>query len=482
MFDRTRTLRLARRFEETDQLREAIREYGKLSTLDPGDVSSLHRIADLELRLGRPADAAETQEKLAGELARKGRRLAALFRYKKALEQRRALPADPEDGESRILRSLEALKSEVKRRRAEIAPLEEAAARLEQRGIDAELVKLLSKMVELEQDNPVYLARLAETHCRLGRPEDAIPVFRAAARVLCDFDRLSDALRVLERLFHFRAEHEDELFAARLYLARGERKDAVRAVGKLHGVLTHDPESLDALALLARGFLDMGQPARSAQVRVEMARIAKEAGEDELLRDLVAELERIVPDDPFVRALAAERRPVTSSAPALSVRTSFASVIVADLDELEEELGESPEAAGPESSVVDDIEEVSVLSEVWLNPVVTREARRALDDAEAFRKLRLYEKAEDALLVAIEEDPVCGELREALRAIYKERGDVEGFVDETVVLADLYRQRRFFDRARTLLGEVFEIEPAHAEARRLRSELDAVRDSSAATR
>jgi hypothetical protein len=46
-------------------------------------------------------------------------------------------------------------------------------------------------------------------------------------------------------------------------------------------------------------------------------------------------------------------------------------------------------------------------------------------------------KAEDALLNAIEDDPVCGELREALRGVYQARGGTEGFVEETLVLAAL---------------------------------------------
>ena len=127
-----------------------------------------------------------------------------------------------------------------------------------------------------------------------------------------------------------------------------------------------------------------------------------------------------------------------------------------------------------DSSVLDELsfEEVSVLSEVWVMPVLSKAARRALDDAEAFMRLRLYLKAEDVLLNAIEDDPVCGELREALRGAYQARGDTEGFVEETLVLADLYRQRRFFDRARTLLGDVFAIEPEHEGARALAAELE----------
>src|SRR5689334_3804483 len=133
------------------------------------------------------------------------------------------------------------------------------------------------------------------------------------------------------------------------------------------------------------------------------------------------------PNNPIVKALTAKHRPITSSAPQISVRGSFASVIEEDIEALEEQ------ESGPESEVLDDaaFEEDSVLSEVWLMPVISKEAKRALDEADAFMRLKLHAKAEDALVTAIEADPVCSELREALREIYRDHGDSEGFIDET---------------------------------------------------
>jgi tetratricopeptide (TPR) repeat protein len=471
MFDRGRIVRLAKRYEEAKKLPEAVREYDRLLALDGTDVSVLRRVAELELECGTKAGAADRGERLASQLAQRGFRLAALFRYRKVLELLGGAPADRRE---RIAAEMDKLKADVKERRNTLVSYDEASLVLEKKGRDADAVELLGKMIGLEPDNPVFHARRAETYCRLSLKDEAIPAFRLAARALIEFDRRSDALKVLERILHFHVEPEDALLAARLYLDRAESNDAVRAIAKLQPCLVRDPESLDALSLLARAFEAMGQPSRATQVRVEMARIAKEGGEVELLRDLLAELSQTAPDDPVVRLLVDHQRPLASSAPALSVRSSFASVMEEDLASL---AGSRPES---DSSVLDELsfEEVSVLSEVWVMPVLSRAARRALDDAEAFMRLRLYLKAEDVLLNAIEEDPVCGELREALRSVYQARGDTEGFVEETLVLADLYRQRRFFDRARTLLGDVFAIEPEHEGARALAAELEGpVRES-----
>lgn len=327
-------------------------------------------------------------------------------------------------------------------------------------------------MITLEPDNPVFHARLAEALCRLDRPEQAIPAFSAASDALVEFERRGDALRVLERILHFKALPDEALTAASLYLDRNQGKDAVRAVAKLQLCIAADPENLDALALLGRAFDAMGQPGRAVRVRVEMARIAREADESELFRQIVAHLKDASPTDPAVRALVEPPRPVDSSAPALSYRSSVASVTDGDLESLEEELAETQSVS--ESSVLEDFsfEDMSALSEEWLTPVLSKEARRALDEAEAFSRLKLHSKAAYVLRNAVDADPLSSELREALRVSLRAMGDTHGFVEETVIAADLYRQRGFVGRARTLVEEALAVDPSNSEAVSLRAALE----------
>jgi tetratricopeptide (TPR) repeat protein len=325
-------------------------------------------------------------------------------------------------------------------------------------------------MIALEPDNPVFHASLAETAVRLGRIDEAVPEFRLAADVLLQFDKGSDALRVLERVLHFRADPDDALLAAQLYVERGEPDDAVRAISKLEVALASDPESLDALALLARAFDAMSQAGRAAQVRLEMARIARDAGERELLKELMSEIVTAMPDDPLVRSLAGQEG---SSAPSVSVRETYASAIDRELAPKKVELALETSVEADEN-VLDDLsfEEVSVLSEVWLEPVVSKEARRALDEADTFTRLRLYVKAEYVLRRAIAIDGVCGELREALCAVLRASGDIDAYVDEALYLAELYCERRFFTRAKSLVAEVVRLCPTSPRARDFARRLD----------
>src|SRR5690606_16516769 len=63
------------------------------------------------------------------------------------------------------------------------------------------------------------------------------------------------------------------------------------------------------------------------------------------------------------------------------------------------------------------------------------QTRRAVIDAESFRRLRLYGKAVGTLRQALELDPRSRELRQKLREILAESGDRAGAIAETLTLA-----------------------------------------------
>ncbi len=138
------------------------------------------------------------------------------------------------------------------------------------------------------------------------------------------------------------------------------------------------------------------------------------------------------------------------------MRSSLVSVTDEELDALQQAIHETQSHS--DGSVLDDLS-FEELSEVWVMPVISKEARRALDDAEAFLALRLFPKAEYVLRNAVALDPVCAELRESLRGVLRLAGNSAGFVEETVALADLYFQRRFLVRARTLIDEALAEDP-----------------------
>jgi Tfp pilus assembly protein PilF len=101
---------------------------------------------------------------------------------------------------------------------------------------------------------------------------------------------------------------------------------------------------------------------------------------------------------------------------------------------------------------------------VWVDPVVSKHARRALLEAEAFLKLGLLEKAELVLAQAAQTEPRSVEIREEYRKVLGARSRHKEYIDETLALAALYVQRRYEQRALELLDELLESDPENAEA------------------
>ncbi len=135
-----------------------------------------------------------------------------------------------------------------------VAAYDEVATRLQRAGRDRDAIGVFEKLIELDPTNPLPRLRLAEAHVRLKETDAAITGFGAAANLLVKAGRLSDALKVTERLLQHRPDVAFARMAAEIYLDRGEANDAMAALTKLQLCFKEDPKDLDTLALLARAF------------------------------------------------------------------------------------------------------------------------------------------------------------------------------------------------------------------------------------
>jgi hypothetical protein len=213
----------------------------------------------------------------------------------------------------------------------------------------------------------------------------------------------------------------------------------------------------------------MGHGSRTAQVRLVTVRNANLAGETELGSEILRAVEKAADADPDIRALMRASQ-MPGLAPDAGQRSVLASVADVDLIALEEEEEESFES---DISMLEDggFEEIS---EIWVLPVLSKATRRALEDAEAFARLRLSGKAEAVLRVAIDAEPLAPELREALRQLLDERGDLNGYLEETVLLAHLFREKEFYDRARALCAELLARAPDDPGVQALAGDLEMI--------
>ena len=479
--DREKTLQAAQKYIEKKRYDRAIAEYQRIVQDDPNDARTLLKIGDLQARLQAYPEAIATYDRVGQYYSAQGFALKAIAVYKQIRELIKKHAPDLADRYGHIVPKLAEIYTQLGLTSDALAAYDEVATRLQRAGRDREAIEVFGKMVGLDAQNPLPHLRLAEARCRVQSLDEAIESFWTAAELLLSLDRRDDALKVIERILHFKGDARYARVAAELYLQRGTREDGLQALTKLQVCFQADPKNLDTLGLLAQAFTLIGQEAKSIEVYKEMARIARDADRRDLFDQLLAHLREVAPHDEQVRALqslpplatASSRPPLESHAP-LSVSDGEVEFIeenterdmlsVAPNDLMPLPAPRQPLASSPDVVVVDDALEAA---EELADPSsfdARAHARKAVVDAESFRKLRLFPKAIEALHIALEIDPRSLEIRQKLRELLVESGDREGAIAETLNMAALQLDNGDLAQTEALVYEVLEIEPEHPEA------------------
>jgi len=328
--DREKTLQAAQKYIEKKRYDRAIAEYQRIVQDDPNDARTLLKIGDLQARLSAYPEAIATYDRVGQYYSSQGFALKAIAVYKQIRELIKKHAPDLADRYGHIVPKLAEIYTQLGLTSDALAAYDEVATRLQRAGRDREAIEVFSKMVGLDTQNPLPHLRLAEARCRVQSLDEAIESFWAAAELLLSLERRDDALKVIERILHFKVDARYAWVAAELYLQRGTREDGLQALTKLQVCFQADPKNLDTLGLLAQAFTLIEQEGKAIEVYKEMARIARDGERRDLFEQLLAHLREVAPHDEQVRALqslpptlsnssrppaAASRPPVESLAP-----------------------------------------------------------------------------------------------------------------------------------------------------------------------
>ncbi|MEP7052413.1 MAG: tetratricopeptide repeat protein, partial [Pseudomonadota bacterium] len=471
------------KYIEKKRYDRAIAEYQRIVQDDPNDARTLLKIGDLQARLSAYPEAIATYDRVGQYYSSQGFALKAIAVYKQIRELIKKHAPDLADRYGHIVPKLAEIYTQLGLTSDALAAYDEVATRLQRAGRDREAIEVFQKMVGLDAQNPLPHLRLAEARCRVQSLDEAIESFWAAAELLLSLERKDDALKVIERILHFKQDPRYAWVAAELYLQRGTREDGLQALTKLQICFQADPKNLDTLGLLAQAFTLIGQEAKAIEVYKEMARIARDAERRDLFEQLLAHLREVAPHDEQVRALqslppalstSSSRPPLMESIAPLSVGDSEVEFIEDTTDR--DRMSVAPNrlmplpgsrpmmASAPDVVVVDETQEAAEELGDPSSFDARGHARKAVVDAESFRKLRLYPKAIEALHIALEIDPRSLEIRQKLRELLVESGDREGAIAETLNMASLQLDNGDIGQTEALVYEVLEIEPEHPEA------------------
>lgn len=483
--DRESVLVAAQKFVEKKKYDKAILEYQKILQVDPNDARTLLKVGDLQLKLEAYPDSIATYERVGKFYAQQGFALKAIAVYKQIREIVGKHVPHLEERYAHIPPKLAELYQQLGLTSDALSALDEVATRLQRQQRDAEAIDVFRKIVSLDPTNPLPHLRLAEALSRARDADGAVSEFGVAASLLVRLGRRDDALKVLERLLHHRPETEQARLAAELYLQRGGPQDGMQALAKLQLCFQANPRDLDTLGLLSKAFGAIGQAAKGVEVQKEMARIARDQGKVEQMGEIVRALERAAPGDEAVRQLAAEY----DQALAAQRETEEAAEELPDeAPELEAVAeGEIPEAAMSDAepfSLRDDAPELETVSEAPelieeehfelvedVDEDVGARVSQLMSDAASYVRVRLFNKAIDALVSAAELEPRSLEVRVALRDVYLEAERRDDAVVEMLNVASLQLDALDGDGAAQTLQDVMALDPQNARAAEMLREL-----------
>jgi tetratricopeptide (TPR) repeat protein len=464
--DRDKVLQAAQRLVERKRYDKAIAEYQKLVADDPKDVRTLLKIGDLFLKMEQHVDAITTYERVGQFYSQQGFHLKAIAVYKQIREIIHKHVPHQEDRFGHIVPRLAEIYAQLGLITEALAAYDEVATRLQRAGRDRDAIDVFRKVVDLDPQNPLPYLRLAEAFLRIKDVDHAIQRFGSAAEILLKLGRKDDALKVVERLLLHRPDPKFARIAAEIYLDRALASDGMAALTKLQISFKDNPKDLETLALLARAFDQLGQPAKAIEVQKESARIAKEANKLDQWNALVDALVARAPNDEGIRLLAAQRaamqHTVESRPPADSRHSIDIDVdeeVEIDSDDVESVHSSAPFPLRPTYGSIPSAEPSRPAASDPAN-----HARQILAASESYRRAKDYDQAVGILVEGIEEIPSSRELRERLCDLLIEAGDQPEAVRQMLAFARWLGLQGDVEGAARLLDEVLLLEPEQPDA------------------
>jgi tetratricopeptide (TPR) repeat protein len=466
--DREKALLSAQKFIDKKRFDRALEEYQRILREEPNDTRTLLKLGDLQIRMQAFADAMSTYDRVAQLYEAQGFAVKAVAVYKQIRDHIQKRSPDLADKFVHVVPRLAQIYAKLQLTSDAIQAYDEVATRYLRLGRKQEAIEIYQQMVALDPNNPLTHVRLAEALCHLEEIDAGLNAFYDAADLLFKLGRDEDVMRVVERALHFKQDPKIARIGAEVHLKRGTRADGLQALTKLQICFKADPKDLVVFGLLAQAFTLLEQTDKAIEVYKEMALLAREKGEAQLFTQLVDHLMQLAPEDDQIRALSV----VAHGGPAPSSRHMVAAAPVAAPSEIPEALDESEivEDLDDEIEFVDEgvpAAEQQVEAATDLGAM----AQKALSDADSFRRLRLFDKAVEALRKGLAFDPNSLEIRYKLREILYEAGDSAAMLAESLNIATLLINYNYVQEAVPFVEEVLASSPDHPDAIRLYTQL-----------
>ncbi|MFO0604200.1 MAG: tetratricopeptide repeat protein [Polyangiales bacterium] len=519
--DRQKIAEAAQRHASKGQFDAAIAEYQRIVAVEPGDVRTLLKIGDLQVRAGAAPKAVETYLHAGTLYEQQGLHQKAIAVYKQVLQlnpDQLSLYGRVADLHIKLGLTSDALQA-----------MELLAQRHGRSGDQEALSSTYRQILLLDGQNLPTRIRLGELLSKMGRGDEAAVEFEAACKTLDAGGRVDEWARVAERLVFHRPNNLDALRRLAGYYL--ERNDARRALPKIQACYKLSPRDVATLDLLAQAFRALGQLPKTISVLKEVARIHGAEGRPRERNEVYQRVLELSPTDPEAREALrggsapgvkrpqsvpppAPIEPAPPAAPARAVSSMPATELVEEV--LDDALEEVPESTAPRDPPPDEAHDVvfdlapraaradepapepppapeaprgapavslraplSMRTPFVPHPPIAPpserspgEAGRLLGEAEIFLKYGLRSKAMAHITRAAELEPDAPEVLSRVRDFHAALNDGNGVFRFTLRLAELLEAAdpaaAYQEAARAL-----EVDPDNALARALYERLHA---------
>ncbi len=228
------------------QIAKAIKDYAKIVELDPVDIRSRQKLAELYVRTNKNTEAYEQYEAVAKYFSTNGFYLKAIAIYKQM--QR----LDP--GQIALFNRLAELNEKQGLTGNALSEYRNLVDYYGRNGMIADEIKTLEKMRDIDLNNLNIRVKLAEIYARNERKDEGYSELESVLEILSekgDFDKI---LRLYKMFLPFYPNNKELQMG--LALAFFEKSDFGRGVTILEKLIKDKPEDPDLLRLLGQGYSD----------------------------------------------------------------------------------------------------------------------------------------------------------------------------------------------------------------------------------
>ncbi len=258
--NKDKLLESAQKSLKKKQVAKAIRDYAKVVELDPVDVRSRQKLAELYVRTGKNVEAYEHYEAVAKYFSSNGFYLKAIAIYK---QMQRLDPSQV---------ALSSRMAELNEKQGLIGNAMSEYRNLvgyyERNGMVADAIKVLEKMRDLDAANLNVRIKLAEVYTANERADEGLAEFEAVLADLSEkneFDKILKLYKIILPLFP-----KNKKLQMGLALTLYEKGDLKKGISILSGLLQENPQNPDILRLIARGYNDLGEWNSAAETSLQL--------------------------------------------------------------------------------------------------------------------------------------------------------------------------------------------------------------------